>query len=90
MAPTQSKTSASFWVDPVFSLSKKRRIEAQCVFSSSLNPGPLIEHSFTLEAAEQQREKEEINTAIDLTSNQSPIVNGGENDAMWVYSASII
>ena len=50
----------------------KKWNETQYVFSSSLNPGPLTEHTFTLEAAEQQREEEEINTA---TSSQSPVVN---------------
>ena len=43
----------------------------------------MIEPYFSLEAAEQQSEEEEINTA---TISQSPVVNinGTENDAMWV------
>ena len=58
------------------------------MLSSSLNPGPLIEHSFTLEAAEQQREEEEIDTP---TSSQSLIVNinGAENDATQVYNTGV-
>ena len=49
----------------------------------------MIEPYFSLEAAEQQSEEEEINTA---TISQSPVVNikGAENDAMRVYSATVI
>ena len=61
------------------------------MFSCSFffNPGQLIEPYFSLEAAEQQSEEEEINTA---TITQSPVVNinGAENDAMRVFSATVI